>query len=49
VPRIWLVLIALACATNAFAQRVIHDDGRDKSAQAAAAAARDIASGGLFA
>lgn len=46
--RIWLVLIVLACAANASAQRAIHDDARDKSAQDASAAAKDIASGSLF-
>jgi hypothetical protein len=47
--RVWLAIGFLVCATDASAQRIIHDEARDKSAQDAAAAAKEVASGALFA
>ena len=47
--RFWLVGICLLCAGQAHAQtRFIYDADRDTTAQQAATAAKDIASGSLF-
>jgi hypothetical protein len=42
------VPVVFACAGNAAAQRVIHDGVRDKTAQDAVAAAKDVGAGTLF-
>jgi hypothetical protein len=47
--RLWLVIALLACSVDASAQRLIHDEARDRSAQDLTAAAKDVASGALFA
>jgi len=46
--RIWIVAICLLCTSEAHAQRVIYDAGRDTTAQQAVTAAKDITSGSLF-
>jgi len=46
--RLWLVVVCLACAGEANAQRLFHDKDRDAVAQKAAEAAKQVTSGTLF-
>jgi hypothetical protein len=43
-----MLALCLACGSEASAQRLIHDDDRDTTAQQAAAAAKQVTSGSLF-
>jgi hypothetical protein len=47
--RILIAVACLACSVNAHAQRIIHDNQRDATAQQTIAAAKDVTSGALFA
>jgi hypothetical protein len=46
--RTWLVVAVVLCGVDASAQRLLYDPSSDKSAQDAAAVAKDVASGTLF-
>jgi hypothetical protein len=45
---VFLVISTLVCSVNVRAQRIIYNQGQDKTAQDAAAAAKDVSSGALF-